>query len=52
MNEDLNRALMMANEAKDRLYEVVEKLEALGYGRKAKSGMMLIHMIEEWQNRR
>ena len=46
------RVLSMANEAKDRLYEVVRLLEELGYDRKAKSGMALIHRIEEWQNRR
>lgn len=45
-------ALMLANEAKDRLREAVEKLEALGYKRKAKSGMNLIYMIEDWKNRR
>jgi hypothetical protein len=50
--QEKGRALAMANEAKDRLYEVVGKLEELGYSRKAKSGMSLIYAIEQWQNRR
>lgn len=46
------QVLLMANEAKDRLYEVINKLEELGYSRKAQSGMSLIYEIEKWQNRK
>ena len=45
------RILMEANEAKDRLYQVAQKLDEIGKHRKAKSCMTLIYMIEEWQNR-
>ena len=45
------RILMEANEAKDRLQQVAQKLDEIGKHRKAKSCMTLIYMIEEWQNR-
>ena len=40
-----------ANQAKDRLSQLAEKLEVAGYHRKAKSCMTLVYKIEEWQNR-
>lgn len=49
--EKKREILADANQAKDRLYEIVCKLEEEGYFRKAKSGMNLIYAIEEWQNR-
>lgn len=48
---EVERAIAEANEAKDRLYRVAEKLEALGATRKARSCMNLVYSIEEWQNR-
>lgn len=48
---ELRRILSMANEAKDRLYAMAEKLEEAGYHRKAQSCMSLIYQIEAWQNR-
>ena len=44
------RALSDANQAKDRLYDIVCELEELGYKRKAKACMNLIYKIEAWQN--
>ena len=52
MNEDLRKILSDANEAKDRLARIAERLEEAGYSRKAKSCMTLVYKIEEWQNRR
>ena len=49
--EDLQDMLYMANDAKDRLASLAEKLEAAGYDRKAKSCMTLVYQIEAWQNR-
>ena len=49
--ETLNRLLMEANEAKERLARIAEKLEEAGYNRKAKSCMRLVYQIEAWQNR-
>lgn len=49
--DEYKRIISQANEAKDRLYHIVEQLESLGYTRKAHSGMTLIYQIEEWQNR-
>lgn len=49
--EEYNRVIAEANEAKERLNRVAEKLEELGYSRKAKSCMTLIYNIEEWQRR-
>lgn len=49
--EEFDRCMDMANEAKDRLAEIAERLEEAGYIRKAKSCMTLVYMIEEWQNR-
>ena len=48
---EYQRILTEANEAKDRLYQVAQKLDEIGKHRKAKSCMTLIYMIEEWQNR-
>lgn len=41
----------MANQAKDRLAEIADRLEEAGYIRKARSCMTLVYLIEEWQNR-
>ena len=49
--EELHDLLMAANEAKDRLARIAEKLEEAGYKRKASSCMTLVYNIEEWQNR-
>lgn len=49
--EEFERCLNMANEAKDRLAEISERLEEAGFKRKAKSAMNLVYLIEEWQNR-
>lgn len=49
--EEKRKLLAMANEAKDRLAELAEKLEEAGFFRKAKSCMTLVYEIEEWQNR-
>lgn len=51
MNEELQRILEEANQAKDRLASIAEKLEAIGKHRKAQSAMNLVYKIEEWQNR-
>ena len=54
MKKDRNEfeaCMNMANEAKDRLADIAERLEASGYIRKAKSCMNLVYLIEEWQNR-
>jgi len=45
------RLIEEANEAKDRLARVAEKLEEAGFHRKANSCMTLVYKIEEWQNR-
>lgn len=49
--DELCRILNEANEAKERLARIAEKLESAGYTRKAKSCMTLVYRIEEWQNR-
>ena len=49
--EEFDRCMDMANEAKDRLADIAERLEEAGYTRKAKSAMTLVYLIEEWQNR-
>ena len=49
--ETLNRLLTEANEAKERLARIAEKLEEAGYNRKASSCMTLVYRIEEWQRR-
>lgn len=49
--EEFTRLMGEANEAKDRLARISEKLEELGYYRKAKSCMTLVYQIEIWQNR-
>ena len=49
--QEYKRIINEANEAKDRLYQVANELEQLGYIRKAKSCMTLIYKIEEWQNK-
>lgn len=50
INEELDRILNEANEAKSRLARVAEKLQEAGYNRKASSCMTLVYKIEEWQN--
>lgn len=47
---EYNRIVAEADQAKDRLYYMVGKLEELGYTRKAKSLMNLVYKIEYWQN--
>ena len=49
--EEFERCMEMANEAKDRLAYIAERLEEAGYIRKAKSCMNLVYAIEAWQNR-
>lgn len=44
------RAIGEANEAKNRLYQIAQRLESLGYKRKAASCMTIIYNIEKWQN--
>ena len=51
-HDEFERCMEAANQAKDRLAEIAERLEAAGYTRKAKSCMNLVYMIEEWQNRK
>lgn len=41
---------MRANEAKDRLHEMVIDLEEMGQVRRAKSLMTIIYRIEAWQH--
>ena len=48
---EYERVLVMANEAKDRLYRMVCELQEEGYIQKAKSLMTLVYKIEEWQNK-
>lgn len=50
--KELHDLLNEANQAKDRLARLAEKLEEAGYHRKAKSCMSLVYQIETWQNRR
>ena len=50
-DEEKRRIINEANEAKDRLAKVAEKLMDAGYFRKAKSAMTLVYAIEAWQNR-
>jgi hypothetical protein len=50
--KELHELLEEANQAKDRLARLAEKLEEEGYYRKAKSCMGLVYAIEEWQNRK
>ena len=49
--EEFERCMEMANEAKDRIADIAERLERAGYTRKAKSAMNLVYAIETWQNR-
>lgn len=49
--EEFDRCMNDANEAKDRLAEIAERLEEAGFIRKAKSAMNLVYLIEKWQNR-
>lgn len=49
---EFQSVLEEANEAKDRLAEIAEKLQEMGFERKACSCMTLVFKIEEWQNRR
>ena len=46
------RIMSEANQAKDRLYHIAQRLESLGYKRKAASCMTLVYNIEVWQNRK
>lgn len=48
--DEFERIISEANEAKDRLARVADKLEELGYTRKAKACMTLVYKIEAWQN--
>lgn len=48
--DEYNRITNEANEAKDRLYNIVQQLEEIGKKRKANSLMTIIHSIERWQN--
>ena len=48
---EFERCMKMANEAKDRLADIAERLEEAGFIRKAKSCMNLVYLIEAWQNR-
>jgi len=50
--ERKNRYIEEANTAKDRLANIASKLEELGYTRKARSCMTLVHDIEKWQSRK
>lgn len=43
--------LLEANEAKDRLARIADKLDEMGKSRKARSCMTLVYRIEEWQHR-
>ena len=52
MMQEYERLLMEANEAKDRLARIAERLEEGGKVRKARSCMTLVWRIEEWQNSR
>ena len=49
--DELIRLLNEANEAKDRLARIADKLAEAGYTRKSKSCMTLVYQIEDWQNR-
>ena len=49
---EYERILNEANEAKDRLSKIADKLDELGAHRKAKSCMTLVWNIEKWQNTR
>lgn len=49
--DEFERCMGMANEAKDRLAYIAERLEEAGYVRKAKSCMNLVYLIETWQNK-
>ena len=50
-NNEYEEIVLEANQAKDRLYNIVCKLEEIGKARKAKSLMTIIYKIEEWQNK-
>lgn len=50
--QEKQRIINEANEAKDRLYRIAQRLENLGYTRKAASCMTLVYNIEIWQNRK
>ena len=49
--EELRRLLLEANEAKERLARIAERLDEAGYNRKAKSCMTLVYKIEDWQHK-
>lgn len=50
-DEEYRRIINEANEAKERLAAIAEKLEEAGKIRKAKSCMTLVYKIEEWQRK-
>ena len=50
--EEYERLIEEANEAKDRLASIAERLEEAGYIRKSKSCMTIVYNIEDWQNRK
>ena len=47
--DEYDRLVCEANEAKDRLARLADKLEEAGYAGKAKSLMTLVYKIEQWQ---
>lgn len=51
-DEQFERLLCEANQAKERLATLSEKLMDAGYIRKSKSCVTLVYQIEEWQNRK
>lgn len=51
-SEQLFKILSEANQAKERLAQIADELEELGYTRKARSCMTLVYKIEAWQNSR
>ena len=50
-DEEYERILDEANEAKDRLARIAEELIKIGKYRKSRSCMTLVYKIEEWQNK-
>ena len=50
--EEFEKCMDMANQAKDRLAEIAERLAEAGYARKSESCMNLVYKIEAWQNRK
>lgn len=48
--QEYRRLLLEANEAKERLARIADKLDEMGKHQKAKSCMTLVYKIEAWQN--